>query len=147
MTLSPCGGLMQEISSGRCSEPDHGASGIQPRFLCPSLPPPTQAKWHFVLCASDFVTGSVLCSPHPPAPALRALAAPVYLSLLISSFSGCRQQDSQLNGDTPAQLHVSWNFHFTNTQLFIYFSCFCNNSQWPRCHVSRGHQLKSWLNL
>ncbi len=32
---------------------------------------------------------------------------------------------------TPAQLHVSWNFHFTNT-----FSCFCNNSQWQRCHVS-----------
>lgn len=27
--------------------------------------------YHFVLCASDFVTGTVLCSPHPPAPALR----------------------------------------------------------------------------
>lgn len=74
MTFSPCGGLMQEIfigagiwqvyKTGQWSF-WHPASFSVCHYCC------YLAKRHFVFCASDFVTGTILSCPRPSGPALK----------------------------------------------------------------------------
>ncbi|XDV46808.1 hypothetical protein PO909_016644 [Leuciscus waleckii] len=74
MTFSPCGGPTQEFftgafTSGRCTEPDNGLLASSLGF-CVFHYCRYQAKRHFVFCANDFVTGTILSCPQTPGPAL-----------------------------------------------------------------------------
>lgn len=74
MTFSPCGGPMQEFfigafTSGRCTEPDNELLASSLGF-CVFHYCRYQAKRHFVFCANDFVTGTILSCPQTPGPAL-----------------------------------------------------------------------------